>query len=135
MKQCNAIIGGEGSGGIILPEVNYCRDALMGIGLLLSEFVESGVVVSEYRKSLPQYLIVKEKMRTNLNATKIINRLSRKYKKYKQNLQDGLRIDFPDSWINFRKSNTEPIIRIIAEAKTKKLTRDLLGMFKKKHLF
>jgi phosphomannomutase len=132
MKQYNAVIGGEGSGGVILPSVNFCRDSLAGIGLLLGEFSESELSVSEYKESLPQYFIVKDKIQlTKINPNKVINALSKMYKKYKQNRKDGLRINFPDSWINFRKSNTEPIIRIIAEAKTKKLAEDLLHRFKK----
>ncbi len=130
MKRHHAVIGGEGSGGVIFPEINYCRDSLAGIGLLLSEFAESGMSVSAYKKTLPAYHIVKDKIQLNhsgYSPDELINKISRKYKKFKQNNEDGLRLDFPNSWINFRKSNTEPIIRIIAEAKTRKLAEELMN--------
>ncbi|MGH2574968.1 MAG: phosphoglucosamine mutase [Ignavibacteria bacterium] len=128
MIKTRAIVGGEGSGGVILPEVHYSRDSLVGIALILSEFAESGLKVSEYKKYLPQYFIVKDKINSDeVNKDKLLSYLSEKFKLLKQNRQDGLRIDFEDSWINLRKSNTEPIIRIIAEAKSKKLAKLLVG--------
>ncbi len=126
MKKNNAIVGGEGSGGVILPEIHYGRDALVGIALILSELAEFDGKVSEYKKTLPEYHIRKAKMELNkIDADKILMCLSKKFRNEKTNHDDGLRIDFKDSWVNFRKSNTEPIIRIIAEAMTPKAAEDL----------
>lgn len=119
MKQCNAIAGGEGSGGVILPEVHYGRDSLVGIAVILSELADFKGTVSEYKKSLPQYFITKNKIELKkVPADEILDFIKTKFTGYPINDEDGLRIDFEDSWINFRKSNTEPIIRIISEAKT-----------------
>jgi phosphomannomutase len=119
MKKSNAIAGGEGSGGVILPEVHYGRDSLVGIAVILSELAEFKGTVSEYKKSLPQYFISKNKIETGkVPADKILNFIKTKFSGYSINEEDGLRVDFEDSWMNFRKSNTEPIIRIISEAKT-----------------
>lgn len=120
MKAHNAIVGGEGSGGVILPEVHYGRDSLVGIAVILSELAEFNGTVSQYKKTLPQYVISKNKIDVNkISADKIIEYIKGKYAAFNINEEDGLRVDFEDSWINFRKSNTEPIIRIISEAKTK----------------
>jgi len=119
MKEVNAIIGGEGSGGVIYPALHYGRDALFGIAVTLQHLVEFGKPVSELKKSLPEYFIAKKKI--ELGKTKpddIIDSLIKKYESEKINTDDGLRIDFNDHWVHFRKSNTEPIIRIITEAKT-----------------
>jgi phosphomannomutase len=119
MKEHNAVAGGEGSGGVILPELHFGRDSLVGIAVILSEFAEFKGKVSEYKKQLPEYHITKAKISLeNINPDSIFNFLREKYKEYPQNNDDGLRIDFKDSWTNFRKSNTEPIMRIITEAKT-----------------
>lgn len=136
MKKTHAVAGGEGSGGVILPEVHYGRDSLVGIALILSEFAEYGKKVSEYKKQLPEYHIRKSKISlVNVNAASIFKFLQKKYSAYKQNFDDGLRIDFKTSWANFRKSNTEPIIRIITEAKTPKeaeeMQKKFLGEIKK----
>ncbi len=126
MIEHKAIAGGEGSGGVILPEVHYGRDSLVGIAVILSEFAEFKGTVSEYKKHLPGYYIVKNKIElNNINPSEVFNSLKEKYKDYPQNNEDGLRIDFEDSWENFRKSNTEPIIRIITEAKTIKAVKEL----------
>ncbi len=120
MKQCGAIAGGEGSGGVILPEVHYGRDSLVGIAVILSELAEFKGTVSEYKKSLPQYFITKNKIEVKIvPADEILDFIKTKFAGYPITEEDGLRIDFEDSWMNFRKSNTEPIIRIISEAKTK----------------
>ncbi|RPI17777.1 MAG: phosphoglucosamine mutase [Ignavibacteriae bacterium] len=119
MKEHNAVVGGEGSGGVILREVHYGRDSLVGIAVILSELAEFNGTVSEYKNTLPQYVISKNKIDVNkVPADKIIKFIKRKFKGYPVNEEDGLRVDFEDSWMNFRKSNTEPIIRIISEAKT-----------------
>ena len=120
MKDVNAIIGGEGSGGVIYPALHYGRDALVGIALTLQHLVEFGKPLSELKISLPEYHIAKKKIELgNINPDNIISSLLTKYKSEKISTEDGLRIDFDDHWVHFRKSNTEPIIRVITEAKTK----------------
>jgi len=126
MKAVHAIIGGEGSGGVILPEVHYGRDSLVGIALVLNEFAGFKGKVSEYKKELPQYFILKAKIDSSgISSNKLFNEFQLKFTEYPHNTEDGLRIDFADSWVNFRKSNTEPIIRIITEAKTKSKASEL----------
>ena len=121
MKEENAIIGGEGSGGVIYPALHYGRDALVGIAITLQHLLDFGGRMSELKDSLPGYFIVKKKI--NLGKSdpdKIIKKLVKKYGEEKSNTVDGLRLDFTNHWVHFRKSNTEPIIRIIVEAEYKK---------------
>jgi phosphomannomutase len=119
MKRVNAVIGGEGSGGVILPEVHYGRDALVGIGITLQHLLEFGGTLSELKKSLPNFEIVKKRIELGKkNPEKIITAVKKHYSKFDINIEDGLKIDAPDYWIHLRKSNTEPIIRIITEAVT-----------------
>jgi phosphomannomutase len=126
MKETGAVIGGEGSGGVILPEVHYGRDSLVGIALILSELAEFGRKVSAFKKQLPEYHILKEKFELkDTDLDKIISLVKEKYSSYPMNEEDGLRIDFESSWVNFRKSNTEPIMRIITEAHSKKEAGEL----------
>lgn len=130
MKEQGAVVGGEGSGGVILPEIHYGRDSLVGIAVILSEFAEFKGTVSEYKKGLPEYHIRKAKISLdNINSDSIFGFLKEKYKEFPQNNEDGLRIDFEDSWVNFRKSNTEPIIRIITEAETPKAAEEMQNKF------
>ena len=131
MKEVGAIIGGEGSGGVILPLVHTGRDALVGIGLVLQCLMEFGGTMSELKAALPQYLITKGKIELgNLNADAILKRLQNKFSSAGIiNTDDGLKIDFPEAWVHLRKSNTEPIIRIIAEAHTKTEADDLVKKF------
>jgi len=118
MKEVNAVIGGEGSGGVIYPDLHYGRDALVGIALILQLLLESGKSLSRIKKSLPQYFIAKKKIELkNINPDQVLQKLINSYAGQKINTEDGLRIDFDDHWVHFRKSNTEPIIRIITEAK------------------
>jgi phosphomannomutase len=126
MKEVSAIIGGEGSGGVIYPALHYGRDALVGIALTLQNLLEFGESISDLKKSLPSYFIAKKKIELkNINPDKIIETLKEKYKSEKINTDDGLRIDFTDHWIHFRKSNTEPIIRSIIEANNKTKAEEL----------
>jgi len=126
MKEVKAVIGGEGSGGVIVPKVNFGRDALVGSAIMLQHLFEFGGKMSELKKSLPQYFIAKKKIELgSMNPDDVIKRLVEKYKDEKINLEDGLRIDFDDHWAHFRKSNTEPIIRCIVEAKSKKSADEL----------
>lgn len=130
MQEVNAVVGGEGSGGVILPEVHYGRDSLVGIAVILSEFAEFKGKVSEYKKSLPEYHIRKAKIElADINPDSIFQFLQNKYQDFPQDFVDGLRIDFETGWANFRKSNTEPIIRIITEAKTPKEAEEMQTRF------
>lgn len=118
MKATNAIIGGEGNGGVIYPEIHYGRDALVGIALFLSLLAKSGKKCSDLRKIYPDYVISKNKIQltpeTDVDA--ILANIADLYKNEKVNTIDGVKIDFSDGWVHLRKSNTEPIIRIYAES-------------------
>jgi phosphomannomutase len=121
MKEVNAIIGGEGSGGVIYPALHYGRDALVGIAITLQHLLEYEKPISHLKESLPQYSISKRKIELrDTNPNTIISSLIDKYKAERINTEDGLRIDFNDHWVHFRKSNTEPILRCIVEARTSK---------------
>ena len=120
MKEVDAVIGGEGSGGVIYPALHYGRDALVGTAITLQHLMESGGTMDELKKSLPSFFITKKKITIGENNPDIvISKLSEKHSSEKMNKDDGLRIDFPNHWVHFRKSNTEPIIRIITEAEDK----------------
>ena len=118
MKATHAIIGGEGNGGVIYPESHYGRDALVGIGLFLTHLAKSGKTVSELRATYPNYFMAKQRLdltpETDVDA--LLESIKQKYFDYPVNDIDGVKVDFPDSWVHFRKSNTEPIIRIYTEA-------------------
>lgn len=118
MKEVHAVIGGEGNGGIIVPDFHYGRDALIGIALFLSHFAESGKTVKQLRNSYPDYFISKNKIEldSDVNLGSIFEKIKEKYKAHQLNSTDGLRIDFENDWVHLRASNTEPIIRIIAES-------------------
>lgn len=121
MKKVNAVIGGEGNGGIIYPELHYGRDALVGVALFLSHLAQTGMKCSDLRKSYPDYFISKKKMDVKSEDTfrEALNKIRKQYGSFSINEEDGLRIDFPDGWIHIRKSNTEPIVRVISESNTK----------------
>jgi phosphomannomutase len=132
MKQVKAVIGGEGSGGVILPSVNFGRDALVGTALLLQHLTEFGGTMNELKNELPRYFIVKRKIEIGRrDPDKILNKLEKKYSKHNPNNEDGLRIDFEDHWVHFRKSNTEPIIRCIVEADSQKKAIELIEKYMK----
>jgi phosphomannomutase len=119
MKETNAVIGGEGSGGVIYPALHYGRDALAGIALILQSLAEFNGTISDLKNELPQYSIRKKKIDiADINPDAVIEMLMKKYEKGEIDTQDGLRIDFEDHWVHIRKSNTEPIMRIITEART-----------------
>ena len=127
MKETNAVIGGEGNGGIIYPESHYGRDALVGIGLFLTQLAKSGKTVSELRAEYPAYFMAKQRLDltpdTDIDA--LLASIKKKYADYPVNDIDGVKVDFPDSWVHFRKSNTEPIIRIYTEASTQEKAEEL----------
>lgn len=118
MKAQNAVIGGEGNGGIIYPELHYGRDALVGIALFLTHLAKSGMTCSELRNSYPNYYISKNKIELtpSINVDEILEKVEDKYKQEQVNTIDGVKIDFPSEWVHLRKSNTEPIIRIYSES-------------------
>ena len=118
MKSKKAIIGGEGNGGIIYPELHYGRDALVGIALFLTHLAKSKMTCSQLRASYPSYFISKNKIELTpqINVDDILKKMELKYKNEKVNNIDGVKIDFPTEWVHLRKSNTEPIIRIYAES-------------------
>ena len=121
MKETNAVIGGEGNGGIIYPELHYGRDALIGIALFLTQLAERKLSVSDLRKTYPNYYISKNKIELTpkIDVDKILELLKEKYKNEQITTIDGLKIDFEDGWVHLRKSNTEPIIRVYAECQGK----------------
>ncbi len=130
MKEVNAVIGGEGSGGVIVPKAVFGRDALTGTVIMLQHLLEFGGTMSELKKSLPQYFISKKKIELgSANPNEVIERLKSKYQSEKINVDDGLRIDFQDHWVHLRKSNTEPIIRAIVEAKSKTESENLADRY------
>ena len=120
MKKVSALVGGEGNGGVILPDLHYGRDALAGIALFLSHFVKQGKSLSALRDSYPQYKMAKKKIQLtpDIDVDALLTEMAKQKKDYEVNLIDGVKIDFPDSWVHLRKSNTEPIIRIYSEAKS-----------------
>ncbi len=126
MKEVDAVIGGEGSGGVIYPAVHYGRDALVGTAIILQHLLEFGGTMSQLKASMPNYLISKRKVKlSEKNPDEIIEEMKRKYSSEKINTDDGLRIDFEDHWVHLRKSNTEPIIRIYTEANTQEKADEL----------
>jgi phosphomannomutase len=120
MKVENAIIGGEGNGGVIFPESHYGRDALVGIGLFLTHLARKNKKVSDLRAEYPSYIMSKNKIElsANLNVDLILATVAEQFKEERVNTVDGVKIDFADRWVHLRKSNTEPIIRIYSEAPT-----------------
>ncbi|MEI6310661.1 MAG: phosphoglucosamine mutase [Bacteroidota bacterium] len=128
MKATNAVIGGEGNGGIIYPELHYGRDALVGIALFLSHLAKSKKSLSFLRKSYPDYYISKNKIEVDatVNLDRIFEKIKTKYKKQPINDIDGLKIEFDKEWVQLRRSNTEPIVRIYAES-TQMMTADKIA--------
>ena len=120
MKETNAVIGGEGNGGVIYPALHYGRDALVGVALFLTNMAKRGVKASELRATYPNYVISKNRkdLTEGMDVDGILKKMAEKYKGEKVSTIDGVKIDFADSWAHLRKSNTEPIIRIYCEAHT-----------------
>ena len=120
MKEVNAVIGGEGNGGVIYPECHYGRDALVGIALFLSHLAHEGKKMSELRASYPPYFIAKNRidLTPGTPVDAILEKVKELYHNEEINDIDGVKIDFPDKWVHLRKSNTEPIIRVYSEAAT-----------------
>jgi phosphomannomutase len=134
LKKIKGIIGGEGNGGVILPQLHSGRDALVGMALILEYMSESRKPISELSKELPEFHMVKKKITVKGNLNPKLKKLEREFKGSKVNRVDGLRLDFSDFWLHIRKSNTEPVVRIIAEAKSKgvanKLTNEAINIMR-----
>lgn len=144
MKNTKAIIGGEGNGGIILPELHYGRDALVGIAIFLTHLAKYGKSASMLRKSYPNYYISKNKIELTpeIDVNYILKEITKKYKKQPINTLDGVKIEFDKEWVHLRKSNTEPIIRIYSESQSistanslsEKIISDIKDILKKNSL-
>lgn len=136
MKSTNAVIGGEGNGGVIYPALHYGRDALVGIALFLTYMAKSGKSVSEIRNQYPNYYISKNKIELSpeMDVDLILEKMAEKYQDYEVNTIDGVKIDLAEEWVHLRKSNTEPIIRIYSESKSESsaenLARKIIGEIK-----
>jgi phosphomannomutase len=136
MKEISAVIGGEGNGGIIYPDLHYGRDALVGIALFLSHLANFKGPISRLRAGYPNYFMSKNKIELTkeINVDKILDEIQARYSKEQINTIDGVKIDFDDKWVHLRRSNTEPIIRIYAEAdsstKVQSLTAKIIGDIK-----
>jgi phosphomannomutase len=118
MKEVNAVIGGEGNGGIIVPDLHYGRDALIGIALFLTHLAKSHKSIKQLRNTYPDYFISKNKLvlENGINANEVFDKIKKKYKNHPVNTEDGLKIEFDNDWVHLRTSNTEPIIRIYSES-------------------
>lgn len=129
MKEVNAVIGGEGNGGVIYPELHYGRDALVGIALFLTHLAKKGVKCSELRNSYPEYTISKNKiqLQPGMNVDSILERVKEKYASEEVITIDGVKIEFEEGWVHLRKSNTEPIVRVYSESKSEKAANELAG--------
>ncbi len=128
MKEVNAVIGGEGSGGVIYPKLVFGRDALTGTAITLQHLSDFGGTLSELKATLPKYFITKRKIElNNLDPDIVLKKLIEKYNGEIINTEDGLRIDFAEYWVHFRKSNTEPILRCIVEAKSEEIAHEKIN--------
>lgn len=127
MKDTNAVIGGEGNGGIIYPKLHYGRDSLVGLALFLSFLSQKQISVSALRKTYPDYYMAKQKIQLTpqINVDEILKKVEKLYQSENINTIDGVKIDFEGAWVHLRKSNTEPIIRIYTEAQSQKEADDL----------
>ncbi len=120
MKETGAVIGGEGNGGVIYPELHYGRDALVGVALFLSHLARRGGTMTELRRTYPAYFASKNKIALTpaIDTDKVLREIAARYAGERVDTTDGVKIDFPENWVHLRKSNTEPIIRVYTEART-----------------
>ncbi|MFB6259024.1 MAG: phosphoglucosamine mutase [Flavobacteriales bacterium] len=133
MKEVNAVIGGEGNGGVILPDLHYGRDALLGIALFLTHLAEAGSTCSQLRGHYPDYYMAKEKLRSKKgdDVDALLERITSAYSGYPIDRADGVKIDFDREWVHLRRSNTEPIVRIYTESISPERAQDLADRFVK----
>jgi phosphomannomutase len=133
MKATHAVIGGEGNGGVIYPASHYGRDSLVGIALFLTHLANKGLKVSELRAQYPSYFIAKQKVELTpeIDVDAILEQVKNQYAQFDVNMIDGVKIDFPDKWVHLRKSNTEAIVRIYAEAATMQEAEELAAAIMK----
>ncbi len=130
MQEVGAVLGGEGNGGVILPDLHYGRDALVGIAMVLQHLANESCTLAELRATLPEYHICKSKTPTgDSDPDAVLAAMAERYAGEEHSIIDGLKIDFADGWVHLRKSNTEPIIRVYAEAKTPEKAQDLAERF------
>ena len=132
MKEINSVIGGEGNGGVILPESHYGRDSLVGVTLFLQKMASSNLKVSKIFASMPQFKMVKDRIELNeINPDEVLEKIKHSFADAKQNTLDGLKLTWSDKWVHIRKSNTEPIIRIYAEAPSQSDVLELIESVKR----
>jgi phosphomannomutase len=130
MKEIDAVIGGEGNGGVILPDLHLGRDAPLAIALTLQHLLESEKTLSQLWDSLPKYIMTKKKISIGkADPDHILSQLEKTHSDKNINRIDGIKIDLQDGWVHIRKSNTEPIIRVIAEAQSEKQSTNLCDSF------
>jgi len=131
MKKVDAVIGGEGNGGVIVPELHYGRDALAGVALFLTHLVRSGQTMSELRQRYPDLVITKKKVSlpAEVNPDEILKQVAKKYQEFPLTLIDGVKVDFKQYWVHVRRSNTEPVIRVYAEARDIRQANAAAGEF------
>jgi len=126
MQEVGAVIGGEGNGGVINPDLHYGRDALVGVAMILQLMAERDITSNDYRNSLPDYAMRKSKMQlADVDGDAILEKAESIYKEYNPDTTDGVKIDFEDGWVHLRKSNTEPIIRVYSEGTSAQKAKEL----------
>ena len=131
MKEKNAVIGGEGNGGIIYPDLHYGRDSLVGVALFLTHLAKENKKISELRETYPAYFMGKKKIELTpeIDVDSILETIKNQYQNEEISTIDGVKIDFAENWVHLRKSNTEPIIRIYTEAKSQQEADSLADRF------
>jgi phosphomannomutase len=130
MEQVNALIGGEGNGGVMDPRIHYGRDAIVGMGLILELMARTGKTCSQLAAALPQYQMIKTKIDCpTARSRELIRTFKNEAKAARANTEDGLRLDWEDRWVHIRASNTEPVMRVIAEAKTREAAQALVDEY------
>ena len=128
MRQHNAVIGGEGNGGVIYPRINFGRDSLVGMAIVLHLLASSGKSVRELLETFPRYSIVKEKMEcSSQRIPAVLRMLRQEYAEFPIDTRDGVKVIMPDGWFLVRGSNTEPIVRIVAEARSEEKARQMVS--------
>jgi phosphomannomutase len=128
MRQQNAVIGGEGNGGVIYPRINFARDSLVGMALVLHLLAETGKSVTELLDTIPRYTIVKEKVSCGSQRIPVVLRtLRQEFAEFPLDTRDGVKVTTPEGWFLVRGSNTEPIIRVVAEAKSESSAREMIN--------